>query len=127
MITVEQIMEKRFLAVRETDRVGPVLEWMDRYKVGIAPVLNEKKKLVGMIREKQLYQGLFQQEYDPLHVIENIIDRVIITVSKEEHWIQAAKRLRIYNLSAMPVVEDGYVIGMVTQEIILDHFIVHSI
>lgn len=123
MLTVGEVMERRFLTVRETDRIGPVLDWMDRYKTRVVPVLNDKKKLVGIISERQLYRGLFLQEYDPLQVIEDIVNRQFITAHQEEDWIQVAKRLRIYNQEIVPVVEKGAVIGMITQDLVVDQFI----
>ncbi len=123
MLTVGEVMERRFLTVRETDRIGPVLDWMDRYKTRVVPVLNDKKKLVGIISERQLYRGLFLQEYDPLQVIEDIVNRQFITAHQEENWIQVAKRLRIYNQEIVPVVEKGAVIGMITQDLVVDQFI----
>ncbi|NMA83244.1 MAG: CBS domain-containing protein [Epulopiscium sp.] len=124
-MTVEQIMRKRFLAFRETDRVGPVLDWMDQAQVVGGVVLNEKKQLVGLVYEKKLYQGLFQQEYDPLQVIENIMESKIITVDKNENWIKAAKKMRIYDLSILPIVENGHVLGILMLEDMLDQFLLH--
>jgi len=123
MLTVGEVMERRFLTVRETDRIGPILDWMDKYKIRVVPVLNDKKKLVGMISERQLYRGLFLQEYDPLQVIEDIVNRQFITAHQEEDWIQVAKRLRIYNQEIVPVVEKGTVIGIITQDLVVDQFI----
>lgn len=61
---LEEIMEEEVISVKENDNLVNILETMNKYNIGYVPVINEDKKLVGLITRSSLLSILSEQFID---------------------------------------------------------------
>jgi transcriptional regulator with PAS, ATPase and Fis domain len=59
-MTVQQMMNKNFVPLRQGDTLRTVIEYYHRYKVGTLPVVDEDGRLIGVFPKKRLYKALLE-------------------------------------------------------------------
>ena len=133
---VKEVMVKRIYTVNSKDGFRKVLRVLIKNKISGVPVVNSKKRLVGVISEKDLLIHLFPSikefyrdidYYLSLDVIETeakkinrlsasqLMTKKVYTVAPEDHVLKACSMLLIHNVRRLPVVGDGgKLVGIVT-------------
>jgi osmoprotectant transport system ATP-binding protein len=61
---LEEIMDEEIITVKENDNLVNILETMNEYGIGYVPVVNDDKKLVGLITRSSLLSILSEQFID---------------------------------------------------------------
>jgi CBS domain-containing protein len=113
---ISQIMHKDLITVREEDTVTLAEAMMRWENIGNIPVENEDGMLVGMFSLIDVVQALRKGggEDKGLHIGE-IMRRDPHTVEPDTPTLDAIRLMRERNLSALPVVEGGKLVGIVTE------------
>src|SRR5690606_6717680 len=92
-------------------------------KISGAPVLDENKKLVGMISEKDCLRIIVDQAYHnmplPFRTVKDYMTREIKTLSPDSDIVSAANECLSTPVRRMPVVENGVLLGQVSRRDIL--------
>lgn len=98
---------------------------MKREKVHRLPVLDKDKKLVGIISEKDiLYASPSPVSSLSIHemayllsqlTVKKLMTRDVVTISKDITVEEAARLMVDQDLSSLPVLEDGKLIGIVSK------------
>ncbi|MGI6433057.1 MAG: CBS domain-containing protein [Sphaerochaetaceae bacterium] len=98
---------------------------MKREKVHRLPVLDKDKKLVGIISEKDiLYASPSPVSTLSIHemayllsqlTVKKLMTRNVVTITKDYTVEEAARLMVDQDLSALPVLEDGKLIGIVSK------------
>lgn len=87
--------------------------------LGIVSVVDDEKKLIGIITDGDLRRQLEQgKDIYSMHVID-VITRNPITISGEKMAIEALNVLKNKNIAAMPVVDKGIVVGTIRMQSIV--------
>ena len=86
-------------------------------------VVNDDKKLVGMIVKADIYRFMIAPGHYDSCPVEWVMSKSVITAQSDEDLLTVAKRLRENNILAMPVVDKDEVIGVISLEDLLDYFI----
>ena len=103
--------------------IDKALELMNSFKQNGMPVVNDDKKLVGMVVKADIYRFMVQPGHYDSCPVEWVMSKSVVVAHPDEDLITVAKRLRENDIIAMPVVDNDEVFGIVSIEDLLDYFI----
>jgi len=86
---------------------------------GIIAVLSENK-LVGVLTDWDVTAAVASDNRDV--ILEKIMTKEVITASPDFSILDIIRELEQYQISAMPVVDQGKVLGMVNSDLITQHY-----
>ncbi len=87
---------------------------MLRFKVGSLIIL-EKERPAGMITEGDISKSLARGENPDRTIVKGVMSRKIVTISRDTRVEEAAKLMADAGVKKLPVLEDGKLVGMITQ------------
>jgi len=106
---------------------------MRREKIHHLPVVDERRRLVGIVTEKDLLYAspspatslnVYEISYLLAKLkVEKIMTRKVITVSEEDPLEDAARIMADRNVGGLPVVREGLVVGIITESDLFRLFI----
>jgi CBS domain-containing protein len=97
------------------DMVASVMEWQH---VRHVPVEDNDHRLVGLVTRRSIMKSLLENRSDDTSVpVSDIMLTAddIVTVSPTTTTLEAIKLMRQESISSLPVVEDGKLVGIVTE------------
>ena len=103
--------------------IDKALKLMTSFKQNGMPVVNDDKKLVGMVVKADIYRFMIQPGHYDSCPVEWVMSKSVVVAHPDEDLITVAKRLRENDIIAMPVVDNDEVVGIVSIEDLLDYFI----
>lgn len=117
--TVGQFMTTDVFTLNEDDIIDLAANVMEWQRIRNIPVENGEHDLVGMVTYRSMISILntiIAKNIDHTNVsVSDIMDRDIITVSPETSSVEAIETMNTNNLSSLPVVENGKLVGIVTE------------
>ncbi len=124
-MTVRSVMTQNPFTVEDTDTVTDAQGLMEREKVHRLPVINEHKKLVGIISEKDLLKASPSQAttltvYEMNNLlaklsVSKVMTRKVLTVTPDTLVEDAARMLVDNNIGGLPVLDGEKLVGIVTE------------
>ena len=127
-ITVKEIMTKDLVVVSPTDRLIHARRQMMEAHVGRVPVLDDEK-LVGVVTSKDLMRAFIDfrkhvpEKYQKSQIKEVLVESIMSTnptvTSKDATISEVANIMMETGYNGLPVVEEGKVVGIITQTDIL--------
>lgn len=116
------LMATDLFTVNEHELVDLVASVMDWQQVKHVPVEDENDRLVGLVTYRTMLRYLVRKGASDTPVpVSQIMTRNVITATPETDTLDIIKRMREHMLSCVPIVDaDGKLVGMVTQEALLD-------
>jgi CBS domain-containing protein len=127
-ITVKEIMSKKLVTVSPTERIVHARRQMLEAHVGRVPVVDDGE-LVGMITSKDLMRAFIDfrkkvpEKYQKSQIKELLVEDIMSTkptfVSKDMSITEVSEFIMETGYNGLPVVEDGEVVGIITQTDIL--------
>ncbi len=120
---VSGVMKGNIITIQDDETIGTALEKMSSMRVNGAPVVDQAGKLVGMIVKADIYRFLITPGHYSECPVEWVMSKKVITATVDEDVLTAGRRLRENHIIAMPVLDDGFVRGIISIEDILDFFI----
>ena len=113
---VEDIMTKDLITVSEDNPVDLVVNIMDWRKIRHVPVENKEGEFTGIVTAGILLHYFASKTPDtPSALISEIMERNVYTVSPDALTEDVLEYMKINNLSAVPIVKDKRVVGIVTE------------
>lgn len=130
--TVAQVMTRGPTSVQPDDPVRVAVERMRERKCRRLPVV-EGDRVVGIITDRDLRRAtnsplvLRERWYDEF-MLDHIPVRACmtpnpVTVAPATPMVEAAKLMRDHKFGGLPVVEDGRLVGIVTETDLIDYLI----
>jgi acetoin utilization protein AcuB len=130
---VGERMTERPVTVMEDTSVSRALELMRREKVRRFPVVDKHGKLVGIVLEKDLIYAA-PSPATTLSIFEihtllakikvgDVMTQEVITVTEDTPLEEAARIMADNNISGMPVMRDGQLVGIITETDIFKVFL----
>jgi CBS domain-containing protein/gamma-glutamyl:cysteine ligase YbdK (ATP-grasp superfamily) len=115
-LTVGQVMTTDLVTLHDDDIVDYAASIMEWERLRHVPVEDREGHLVGMVTQLGLMRTLTHSTQDgiPLTVGE-VMEKSPVTVAPEASTIQAIELMRTHKLTALPVVRDGKLVGLVTE------------
>ena len=127
-ITVKEIMSKELVTVSSTERIVHARRLMIESNVGRLPVVDDEE-LVGMITSKDLMRAFIDfrkkvpEKYQKSQIKELLVEDIMSTnptsVTKDMSITEISQIIMETGFNGLPVVEDGKVVGIITQTDIL--------
>jgi len=139
-VKIKDIMLKNTTSVVPDCCLGEVVEIMAIHRINGIPVVDDEQKVVGFISQHDIikellpnYLGIinsssFITEFIQLskklkeyanHKVKEFMKKNIITINEEDNEVMAADLLIRNRIHHLPVVRDGYLVGIVTMRDLL--------
>jgi CBS domain-containing protein len=115
---VEQFMTTDVLTVREDDPLQLVAHLMDYKGIRHVPVEDGENRLVGMISYRSLLRLLARGATDPASVraaSSTVMTRDPVSIAPETPTMEAIALMMKRQVSCLPVVRDGRLVGIVSE------------
>jgi CBS domain-containing protein len=114
---VEHYMTTEIFTVQEEELVEFVASLMDWQRIRHVIVEDNKHRLVGLVTHRNLLRYLATSDHDPesLTPVKDIMIKKPLSVSPATSTMDAIKIMRDQKVSALPVVQDGQLVGIITE------------
>ena len=128
---VKDIMTADCIVVNEFSYLDQVFNLINEKGINHLPVVDDNKKLVGMISDRDLRNVADNREDVPVFprlTISDIMTKNLETVKPEDTAIHAAKIINDHEFHSLPVVDDANtLVGLLTIRDVLRGFVNKSI
>lgn len=126
---VTQWMTKSVVTIKPHDTLRHARERLAKYRINQLPVV-VNDKLVGIVTDRdvrdaypsslRLFYGKDIDEFGDSHTVEEVMTYNVVSISPQTSLHEAAQRLRRQRFGALPVVENGQLVGIITRSDLLD-------
>jgi acetoin utilization protein AcuB len=126
---VSQWMTKSVVTIKPKDTLRHARERLAKYRINQLPVVINDK-LVGIVTDRdvrdaypsslRLFYGKDIDEFGDSHTVEEIMTYNVVAISPQTSLREAAQRLRRQRFGALPVMENGKLVGIITRSDLLD-------
>lgn len=126
---VEEVMQTNVHTLSPDDTIATALQLCRDYKIRHIPITNEKGALVGLVTDRDIKDAtpsILQKETGeeelnkPLHLI---MKENVITGHPLDFIEDIAAALYEHNISCIPVVQNGDIVGILTETDVLHTFV----
>jgi acetoin utilization protein AcuB len=122
-------MTKSLITIKPKDTLRHARERLAKHRVNQLPVVVDDK-LVGIVTDRdvrdaypsslRLFYGKDIDEFSDSHTVEEIMTYSVVTVTPQTSLRETAQLLRRQRFGALPVVEHGKLVGIITRSDLLD-------
>lgn len=129
---VSDIMTKNIVGLTRSDDLQRAEMLFNRHKIRHIPVVSGEA-VIGMLSYSDLlkisYAGVTEDEHNVdaivynMFTIEQVMVKDVVTITSETTIKEAAKILAEREFHALPVVDDGALVGIITTTDLLNYFI----
>jgi CBS domain-containing protein len=113
------VQQQNLVTVRPNQSINEVINIMIEKRISGAPVLDENRKLVGIISERDCLRIIVDQAYHNLPmnapIVSDYMTREVKTLSPDSTVVDAATEFLNSAIRRMPVVENGVLIGQISR------------
>lgn len=117
-LRVEQFMSTDLITVHEEDNAELAVSMMKWRRVRHIPVENYENNLVGLVTYRSLIRYLEMMNASPNRTtfsVRDIMKKRLVTISLEASSLQALELMKRENVTCLPVVDNGRLVGIVTE------------
>src|SRR5262245_14334235 len=129
---VAKWMTKSIVTIKPKDTLRHARERLAKYRINQLPVI-VNDKVVGIVTDRgvrdaypsslRLFHGKDIDEFGDSHTVEEVMTYNVVAISPHTSLREAAQRLRRQRFGALPVEEDGKLVGIITRSDLLDAFL----
>lgn len=122
-------MTKSPVTIKPKDSLRHARERLAKYRINQLPVV-AGEKLVGIVTDRdvrdaypsslRLFYGKDIDEFGDSHTVEEVMTYNVVSITPQSSLREATQQLRRRRFGALPVVEDGKLVGIVTRSDLLD-------
>ena len=113
--TVATIMVKEVITVTPNDNLQKVKELLINNRIHHVPVVQEDGKLVGILTTYDLFKLNVDHKDYPTTRVANVMTKILAVVEPTDKVGTAAEVFMEHLFHALPVVDNGKLVGMVTS------------
>jgi acetoin utilization protein AcuB len=136
-MNVDAVMKHPVVTVKPRDSARHARALMERHRVNQLPVVVDGR-MVGIVTDRDLrdaFPSVFETmlegrrprlpaDADPDAIpVENVMTAGVLTIAPATSLAEAARLMRRERIGAVPVVDHGRVVGIVTRSDVLDAFV----
>jgi len=123
-ILVSDYMTTKLVTFRPDQSIHDVITALTKYKISGGPVVNDKNELVGIISETDCIKHISDSKYynmpmDRGNTVEKNMVSEVETIDKDMNIFDAATKFITSKRRRFPIVENGKLIGQISQKDIL--------
>ncbi|MFV0572838.1 MAG: CBS domain-containing protein [Xanthomarina gelatinilytica] len=120
---VRDVMSKDLITFKPEQSVEEVIDTLIRNKISGGPVVNDKNELVGVISEGDCLKQISESRYYNMPMESDTVEKRMIkdveTIDGNMNVLDAANKFLESRRRRFPIVEDGKLIGQISQKDIL--------
>lgn len=120
---IRDIMKTPAIAVRPDETVKRALDIMRNEGINGTPIVDDENHVIGIMVRADIYRFLIDPGHYDTCPVEWVMTKEVVNVDADEDIITAAKKLRDKHIIAMPVLDKGVLVGIVSLEDFVDYFI----
>lgn len=115
--TVGQVMTTELFSARPDDIIDLAANLMDWHQVRHVPVEGEGGELAGLVSHRAILRVFAQRsrQLDEPLLVRDVMRRDPMTVEASTSTLRAMQIMQEHQISALPVVEEGRLVGLVTE------------
>lgn len=121
--TVRQFMTCKVITFHPEQEMEEVIRTLIHKRISGAPVCNKEQELVGVISEgdclRELVRGKYNNMPNRTGKVKEHMTQTVRSIGPEEPILEAARLFLELKLRRFPVVEDGKLIGLLSQSDVL--------
>jgi len=122
-ITVNDFMTRDLITFRPEQTVEEVIQTLIKNKISGGPVVNQNNELVGVISEGDCLKQISESRYYNMpmeqHTVENRMAKDVETIDGNMNVFDAANKFLESKIRRFPIVENGKLVGQISQKDIL--------
>jgi acetoin utilization protein AcuB len=111
-IQLRNHISESLITVATTEVIERALKIMQSHNFRHLPVIDETKKIVGLVSDRDLYRGLSEQK----HHILDVMTTTLKTIDINDDIEAVVQKMIHYKISAIPVTREKEIIGLITTE-----------
>jgi CBS domain-containing protein len=120
---ITKYMATNLITFNPDDEIGDVISKLNDHQISGAPVLNERKELIGIISEQDCLRVVIDSAYhnQPIskHLVKDYMQKDLITISYDADVVEAANMFLKHRFRRFPVVKEGILKGQISKRDIL--------
>jgi CBS-domain-containing membrane protein len=118
-VSVAEVMNKTVITMDINTDIPAIAREMVKHDVG-SVIITENEKAMGIITERDLVKGIVTENRKPGKVnASKILSTPLVTVEPETSVVKASEIMLKANIKRLPVLENGKIIGVVSNTDIL--------
>ncbi|TJY37706.1 CBS domain-containing protein [Pontimicrobium aquaticum] len=122
-ITVKDYMTTNLITFKPNQSIEEVIDTLIKYKISGGPVVNDNNELIGIISEGDCIKQISKSRYYnmPLEssTVENHMIKDVETIDGNMNVFDAANKFLESKRRRFPIVENGKLVGQISQKDIL--------
>ena len=121
---VTKLSKRVCFTLIESETLKTASDKLQKYNVGVMPVLNEKdRKLVGIISERDLARYIYRVEFKSDQLVSEIMSKNIISCNLNSSVTELMEMISNYKIRHIPIIEEGKLLGIVSIGDVVNHII----
>jgi len=121
--TVSDFMSRDLITFKPEQSVDEVIQTLIKNKISGGPVVNANNELVGIISEGDCLKDISESRYHNMpteqHTVENRMAKNVETIDGNMNVFDAANKFLESKIRRFPIVENGKLVGQISQKDIL--------
>ena len=123
-ILVSDYMTTKLITFKPEDSIQEVIEKLIKNRISGGPVINDQNELIGIISEGDCIKHISESKYYNMpmgsnHTVEKNMISEVETIDKDMNIFDAANKFISSRRRRFPIVENGKLIGQISQKDIL--------
>ena len=112
----EKLTERELITVNENDQLLVAINKLVKYNIGAIPVINNNKKLAGIISERDIVKALanYKNKDYSILLVNQLMTKTVISCEKEVLSDKLMELMTINKIRHIPIVENNAPIGIVS-------------
>ena len=112
----EKLTERELIIVNENDQLLDAINKLVKYNIGAIPVINNNKKLAGIISERDIVKALanYKNKDYSILLVNQLMTKKVISCEKEVLSDKLMELMTINKIRHIPIVENNAPIGIVS-------------
>jgi len=120
---VSDFMTRDLITFKPDQMVEEVIQSLIKNRISGGPVVNDNNELIGVISEGDCLKDISDSQYYNMpmeqHKVENRMIKNVETIDGNMNVFDAAKRFLESKIRRFPIVENGKLVGQISQKDIL--------
>jgi len=120
---VSDYMTRNLITFRSDQKIEFVVDTLLKHKISGGPVVNEKHELIGIISEGDCIKHISESRYYNMPMDNNTVEKHMVknveTIDGNMNIFDAATKFIQAKRRRFPIVEDGKLVGQISQKDIL--------
>ncbi|MCF6295874.1 MAG: CBS domain-containing protein [Flavobacteriaceae bacterium] len=120
---VSDYMTRKLITFKSDQRIESAIDTLIKYRISGAPVVNAKNELIGIISEGDCIKHVSESRYYNMPMDNNTVEKHMVknvdTIDGNMNIFDAANKFLESKHRRFPIVENGKLIGQISQKDIL--------